>query len=203
MRRWRVLVATGATVLSAVLISPRLWLEWIQFMLEFRATVMFTPHGNVSLANSFLYAGQMVGFGTEFLKQTADLLWLMLLGHMFWTDFNNMPRANPKTAATGLVFYFPFMVAVPDLVHPYGIVCFLMMLPAISWQWQNATSAPERNVLLLIIIGAALAQFHSHTAYFLYHAGTFQNQVPGFGLLIAIIGITVYKAKFLYQPKPA
>lgn len=89
------------------------------------------------------------------------------------------------------------MVAVPQLAYHYELVCLLPLLPVISWLWKNSTSPVQKKLLIFITTGIALSQFQAIAAEKLFGA-VHPHFIPGFGLFIVMIGVTIYKLYNLF-----
>ncbi len=194
--RWKALASMAVVLVAIIYIDLPLWQAFFETTLERRTTVIFDRE-NGSLFSTFSFLGGLIGYGEQ-AKGMAFPVWLMLLGIMFYVDITNIRNADDKTSLSSLVFYLPFMVAVPHTVFHYEFVFLLITLPAISWLWTNTTRNSERAVLLLISAGVGLSQFQVAAVEILYGTKGFSQWVPGFGLLMVLTGVFIYKAMYLY-----
>ena len=223
MRRYLALGALAATLLCLILISPELYLHWLEQTLNTRVG-WFRTTENGSLANTLGYIGELLGFGYQ-LRGVAYELWGVLFLAMFYVDFGRMsppPQSCPdnRRALAGVLFYTPFMVAVPGLAYHYELVCVLILLPVLSYLWAGAGRG-EKRLLLCITVGLALSQFQAVAVYDLLaekefphwmmgacrqygpHSGggCLPHWIPGFGLFVVMLGCVSHKACYLYRPR--
>jgi len=105
---------------------------------------------------------------------------------------------NDKEVCASVSMYLPFMVAVPQLTYHYELVVILPMLPVVSWLWKNAVWPAERILLTFITVGIALSQFQAVAAGKLI--GTVHPHfLPGFGLFMVVVGVTIYRLLSLFD----
>ena len=88
MRRWLALGALAAALLCFILISPQLYLHWLEQTLNTRVG-WFRVTENGSLANTLGYIGALLGYGYQ-LRGVAYELWGALLAAMFYFDYRRM-----------------------------------------------------------------------------------------------------------------
>ena len=208
LRRWRPLAAPAGAMAGFILLSPALWLSWLEWFLADRGG-WFANDANGSLANTFFHVGGLFGYAGQ-LKAAAIYVWAAMLLAMVALDFKALSaaRSDGKAALTAMALYVPFMLAVPSLVHHYALVCVLILLPVVCHLWANAASAGEKRILALITVGLILTQFHAYAVEeLLRHAfgitrcslsarslACLPQWLPGFGLLLTMLGALAYKA---------
>ncbi|MCY4047525.1 MAG: glycosyltransferase family 87 protein [Candidatus Dadabacteria bacterium] len=219
MRRWRNLVSLGGFLICLILIAPNLWMEWFEWTTSTRVS-MFKTGANSSMANTLFHFGELFGLGWP-LKAVAMPLWGLLLFAMFCFDAVKMPKSTVRKESVfaGLLFYIPFMVAVPELAYHYSLVCVLVLLPVLSYLWTNATRK-ERKILLFITVGLIMNQFQAFAFEQLlsgmslprwitgscaerFSGVCFPQWIPGLGLFIVMTGCVIYKLRYLYKPVTA
>lgn len=218
MRRWRVLASLSVAFLCLILVAPGLWVDWFEWTTSVR-TELFKSGANSSLANTLFHFGELFGSGM-WLKEAALPLWGTSLLAMFCFDYVKMPKAakRKETFLAGLLFYVPFMVAVPQLAYRYELVCVLVLLPVVSYLWAGA-ARKERKVLLLVTVGLAMTSFQAFPVEQLlstmslpwWVTGSCAERlqgvclpqwIPGIGLFVVMTGCVIYKLRYLYKPMP-
>lgn len=118
-------------------------------------------------------------------------MYFLLLGILSYCDFK-MKSTDYKELCTNCAMYFPFMVAIPQLSYHYEFVCILAVLPAISWLLKNTDLPVENKLLIFITLGLALSQFQAIAVRRLVGVNH-PYFLPGFGLFMVMVGVTVYK----------
>jgi hypothetical protein len=189
-RRWKTLIYLIVTMSFLFLLSPQMWIEFFMERILTRCS-SFSMGENASLANTFFYIGLL--FKTEeFFKKISFILYLSLLILVFFIDYKRKQVNNYKEFSTIVIMYIPFMLAVPQLVYNYELVCLLPMLPVISWQSKNSVFPMKKTILSFITVGIALSQFQAIAAEKLFET-MIPHFIPGFGLAVVLIGVTFFK----------
>lgn len=213
MRRWWALGTLVAVLLALILVSFDLWKSWLFDSFLYRIQ-SFTPRKNSSLASTLFMLGKLLNIGD--IKAAAYPLWAAMVAAMAYLDLKKMPQ-HGQLALAGLLFYLPFMLAIPDKAYHYQLVCVLALLPVVSWLWAENRHRGERKLLLLMTVGLAMTQFQIYMAEKLLHTmplpewlGSgctprsndicYSNIIPGIGLIIVMVTCVVYKWRYLYQP---
>lgn len=194
-RRWKSLSFLILTMTLLFLLAPQLWIEFLQERILVR-TSLFRIDENGSLANTFFYIGSLFNIGQVF-KNISFYIYLSLLGLSLYLDFKKKHVINEKNFYASVMMYIPFMVAVPQLAYHYELICVLPMLPVVSWLWHRTIWPLEKIILTFITIGIALSQFQAVAAEKLIGA-VYPHFIPGFGLFMVIIGVTIYKMLWIF-----
>jgi len=84
------------------------------------------------------------------------------------------------------------MVAMPQLVYHYEFILLIPLLPVLNFMWKEASSKQQKYSISLIAVGVSLSQWQV-TAIYLLTENMLAHYIPGFGLLIVLIGICIYK----------
>jgi hypothetical protein len=85
------------------------------------------------------------------------------------------------------------MVALPKSVYHYEFVLLLPLLPVLELLLRNAGSRSQRIVIWVITLGVALTQWQAVALYTLTD-NILAYYIPGLGLLLVMVGITIYKS---------
>jgi hypothetical protein len=124
---------------------------------------------------------------------------------LFYSDYKLSPGVEQKEYITNALLYFPFMVAIPQLVYHYEYVVMLVLLPVLGYLWSRPLSRQEKNFLLLLAIGMALSQWQAIALYTLT-GNMLAQYIPGMGLLLILAGISGYRylqlKEYLVQNRP-
>jgi len=130
----------------------------------------------------------------------AQPLYLTLLALMVWRDARQRDL-DPRQLCAAVALYFPFMVAVPQLAYHYELVWLLGLIPVVCWLWASAEGRAQRLVLCVVTCGIALSQFPAVAAQQVLGVHTPQF-VPGFGLLLVMLGVVAFKWTPSAEPRP-
>jgi hypothetical protein len=88
--------------------------------------------------------------------------------------------------------HLPFMVAVPKVAYHYGLVILIPMIPVLCYLWRQSHNRIQEVALIMATVGVALSQIQAVALQSLL--GTIlPHFVPGFGLLLTMIGCTLYQ----------
>jgi hypothetical protein len=198
-RRWTALAFMCLTLVIFVLLTPDHWWRFVQSRLMERAG-RFRIDENGSLAATFFYIGgwlsgqppQSRSYLAELFARFSMPVYLALLAVVALRDARLGPSASLEELRGTVITYFPFMVAVPQLVYHYEFVNLLAIIPLVSWAWIGASTAGHRRVLLMMTVGIGLSQFHAAAAGRV--TGTvYPHFVPGLGLLVVLVTIVIAK----------
>jgi hypothetical protein len=88
--------------------------------------------------------------------------------------------------------YVPFMVALPQIVYHYSFIICLILIPTMCQLWKIHKDRSQRITILVISIGIALTQWQAIATYYLTE-NMLSHAIPGLGLLIIMLGITIFK----------
>jgi hypothetical protein len=197
LRRWKPLLWSLAwTVLLALLMAP----YWTEFaLLLSKRSNSFQLFENGSLVNTLLFLGRLVsnltGGGSlawEFAPLYAAVLFAVFLSVLVLADTRLHGRLSPQDHAAHAFLYFPFMVALPKSVYHYEFVVLIALLPILDFFWRRSTSDGEAIALGVMAVGLALSQWQA-VALHLLTANMAAYYIPGFGLLLLMIGIVIFK----------
>lgn len=204
-RRWRVLVGSLAALALAVLISPRLWWEYLTQQV-FQRMGQFRLLENASLANTFAYLGQLlrllgINLSIDVLGVSASIAYLLLLALVVFVDLRSYrwTRADSKQQLIAALMYIPFMVAFPQLVYQYALLILVPMVPLICYLWKKDPQA--ERILLVAIVGVALSQIPA-VAWEDLTGAPFSHFIPGYGLFLVMMSCVFYKLYNLRQHRP-
>jgi hypothetical protein len=196
-RRWKPLLWTGAWIaILAILVAP----YWDDFaILLSKRSNLFQLFENGSLINTFLFLGMFLsksfhlgdGFWT-YAPSYAVALYTILFSVLVLADTKLSRATSSQQQLVNALLYFPFMLALPKSVYHYEFVVLLPLLPALDYLWKNTTVPSQRVVLWVIALGLALSQWQAVALYALT-SNDFAYYIPGLGLLLTLLGISVYK----------
>jgi hypothetical protein len=195
-RRWKPFLWTLTWLLVFVMLTASYWNEFL--LLLPKRSNSFQLFENGSLVNTLLFSGILLtsyGKGEaiwSYAPLYAAVLFALLMGMMILTDFK-LSRTNlPKQNMLNALLYFPFMVALPKSVYHYEFVVLIPLLPVLDHLWKETATERSRFLLWMIALGVALSQWQA-VALFDLTNNLLAYYIPGFGLLIVMIGISTYK----------
>ena len=196
-RRWKPLIWTCAWIaILAILVAP----YWDDFaILLSKRSNLFQLFENGSLVNTFLFIGRFMSMTFHlgnsvwaYAPSYAVIVYAILLGMLVLADSRLARDASPQQQIVNALLYFPFMVALPKSVYHYEFVILLPLLPVLDYLWKNAASRSQRVVLAMTALGLALTQWQA-VALHVLTGDILAYYLPGLGLLLVIIGISVHK----------
>lgn len=194
-RRWKLIFWIGIwSVLFILLFIP--WYPEISKAVIGRSHV-FRFDENGSIVNTFFFIIMFLKMiGLPLSITPAALLgivtYALLISLMIYTDIYFGQNAKFDRFIHSTFMYFPFMVVIPQIAFQYELVNLILLVPILCVVWEITDSKKVRTALLCVTIGLALTQWHAAAAYFLSN-NILAHAIPGFGALIAMIGITSYK----------
>jgi hypothetical protein len=195
----------GIGLLVIFLIAPTLWLEYLNSRILFRS-VEFRPEENGSLTALFFLAGKWFGIAPSGPGSSGAAgplamgIFSLLLAGMAVGDWRRPRGDAAANESAGMVMYFPFMIAIPQLVYEYEGVLLIALIPVLCHAWFRSPERVARIWLLLMAFGIALTQIQIAALDRLLGAGR-ADAFPGFGLLLILIGGVGYT--FLLNWKPS
>ena len=200
-RRWKVILFTSLWVGLLLLIFPQYWTEYLLGSRSHRIEY-FRVSQNGSIVNTLLpllATAQLllskIGLAIDLVNYKAlyaGLLYAVLLALMFYVDAKWGKSYIEQNYTSMAMMYFPFMVALPLTVYHYELVILLVLIPPVCSLWQQADSKKSKLYLLMITLGIALGQWQAIVLYELT-GNEHAYRIPGFGLLLVMIGCTLFK----------
>ncbi len=198
-RRWKPFFWTCAWMLLLVLFTVPYWDDY--FASSFHRAHYFRLDENGSLVNTIMIVivfvrlvilGDTGNMFDEYSSLYAAVLYGLLVVIMFYADYKLSYQTTQKEKLADMVLYFPFMVAIPQLVYHYEFVVLIPLLPVLNFIWKDTLSRQKRYCLAVVAIGISMSQLQA-IALYLMTGNMLAHYVPGFGLMIAILGISAYK----------
>lgn len=198
-RRWKPLVSMAALLFLLFELDMEHWLRFGQERV-FERGAQFRLDENGSLAVTFTYIEWFVA--RAFGMQVPDVVqaapsslarpfYLGSLALMLWCDLRRR-SVEPRQVCADVMLYFPFLVAVPQLAYHYQLVWLLGLLPVIGWFWSQSPGRARRVLLMFVTFGIALSQFPAVAVQRALDS-ILPQFVPGFGLLLVMIGAVALK----------
>ena len=196
-RRWKPLLWTSVwIVILTILVVP----YWDDFaILLSKRSNSFQLFENGSLVNTFLFVGMLMSKSFHlgevlwsYAPSYAVIVYALLLSAILLADYKLSRDASSQQQLTNALLYFPFMVALPKSVYHYEFVLLLPLLPVLDFLLRNAVSRSQHIVIWVITFGVALTQWQAVALYTLTD-DILAYYIPGLGLLLVMIGISVYK----------
>jgi hypothetical protein len=200
-RRWKVILSISVCVGLLLLMFPQYWTEYFLGSRSNRIGY-FRVSQNGSIVNTLLpflataerLLGQ-IGIATNLISYNilySMLLYLVLLALMFYSDAKWGKKYVERDHTSGAMMYFPFMVAIPPTVYHYELVILLVLIPLACSLWRQANSKKSKLYAFLITLGIGLGQWQAIVLYELTQ-NAHAYRIPGFGLLLVMIGCTLFK----------
>jgi len=198
-RRWRPLLWTCAWIFVLIALTLPFWSGFAANSNERLDTFRFDENGSlintVMIPIAFLHGAIQNAIGDSFVNYatiSAALLYGCLIISMIWIDFKQPSSAGEEEQLINLLFYLPFMVALPRLVYHYEFVVLLPLIPALDFISRKALSRRAKYSIALVTLGMALSQWQAIALYSLTK-NMLAHYIPGVGLLLIMTGISIYK----------
>ncbi|MFP4056610.1 MAG: glycosyltransferase family 87 protein [Candidatus Brocadiia bacterium] len=195
--RRRAVAAAALALAGCVLVAPMGWAEFARRAVERGALFEWRENGSVACTFAYLgLAAQGLGLplGVKAWQWAGTVVFLALLLAAACADYVKRGRRDEREATARMLFYFPFMVAVPRQAYHYSLVALLPLIPAVCHLWGRGTDRRRRRALLLVTVGIALSQTQAVAlSYLVGHA--IPHVLPGVGLLLVLIGVAWYKVR--------
>jgi hypothetical protein len=199
-RRWRILLATGATLLLLVVSSWAQWVEYFSGRLAVR-TDFLAPDENGSLYSTMGFIGRGVqslvsqgepvaNFQEAFIKFTP-WLFLALIGTKAIADSYRVAHSRPAWVPEIAVWYIPFMFTLPRTAYHYELVGMILLVPALCVLWDSGKGRGQRIALGTILLGIVMSQLHAVSLEHMF-ANINLHAIPGTGLLLVLLASTTY-----------
>lgn len=202
-RRWAVLAWAGAFQALFIAARPAYWMDFYRVAFVWRID-FYTHEENGSIVSAIRWAGQLAEFlaakmgaslrFSESLDTAAYALYAFLLGMMAVADFKRKRSADKREFHACALFYFPFMVAIPKVSYHYELVVLLALIPCVCYLWPRSKDRWTTGALMLITLGIAVSQMQATALEKLTGNGAFYS-IPGFGLLLAMVGCAGYRLR--------
>jgi hypothetical protein len=200
LRQRKALLSMLIAMALLILLTPHLWIEVFQRAIPRRIAYFVPGSENASISSSLYLIGRVIDsighsshyVTANFLRSISYPIWLMFLLSMYFFDAKQT-TLNREEIAARMAMYIPFMVALPQLSIQYELVCVLIMIPIVCWYWEKASKPGEYAVLLFIILGIWASQFQAVAFAKLSGYSSIPYMIPGFGLLMVMVGIVAYK----------
>lgn len=198
-RRWKPFLWTCAWLLLLIFLTLPYWDDY--FTSSFHRAYYFRLDENGSLVNTImiiivfvrlLVLGDVGNTFDEYSSLYTAVLYGLLVVIMLYADYKLSHRTTEREKLSDMLLYFPFMVAIPQLVYHYEFVVVILLLPVLNFMWKDTLSKQKKYCLVLVAIGVSLSQWQA-IALYLVTGNMLAHYIPGFGLMIAILGISVYK----------
>ena len=195
-RQWKMFLWTIAWMFIFVILTAPYWNEFL--LLLPKRSNSFQLFENGSLVNTLLFSGVLLSGYRQgesiwsYAPLYAAVLFALLMGIMILADYRSSRTNSPTRNMLNALLYFPFMVALPKSVYHYEFVVLIPLLPVLDLLWKETSAQRSHLVLWLIALGLALSQWQAVALFDLTNnIGAYY--IPGFGLLIVMIGIGIYK----------
>jgi len=207
-QRRAALAAVLFTILLAAM-TPAYTMDFVERLLSRGQQFRITENG--SLACTFFYFAYFLDRLTPLhfklpalvtgINTIAYAFFALTLAACFYLDHTALRHASAESSerTARLALYLPFMAAVPQLAYHYELVLLLLLLPVLSHLW-GRVSAKGRWAIVLISIGVGLGQGQAVALEKLWRK-VFPHLMPGFGLLLVLLGILLLKAQKWESPE--
>ena len=197
-KKWRLLFWIGLWLALWGAITL-LWFSDFRTALSMRSQSFFRFDENGSLiATIDLFTILIASLGipvpaTTIIKYSptaAFLIYVLLISSVFFADYKTSKTTNFEI--TSYLLYLPFMIVFPKVIYHYSLIICLLLIPALSHLWKTSETRPQKGLIFIITIGVALTQWQTVATYKLTD-NIVSHIIPGFGLLMVLIGIAIYK----------
>lgn len=198
-RRWKPFFWTCGWLLGLALLTSPYWGDYL--VSSYHRSYYFRLDENGSMVNTVMIIMvflQLVrtGNSTSIFDQSSSIFTAIIYGitviTLLYSDYKTPHSTTQKAYLSNMLLYFPFMVAIPQLVYHYEFVILIPLLPVLSFMWRDTLSIPKKSCLVLMAVGIALSQWQAIALHMLT-GNMLVQYIPGFGLMLVIIGIAVYK----------
>lgn len=198
-RRWKPFLWTCIWLAVFILLTSSYWSDY--FISSYQRSSYFRLDENGSLANTFMVIMifiQLIFTGniTTLFEQSSTMITAITYGltaiTLLYSDYKTSSHTTQREHFSNALLYFPLMVAIPQTVYHYEFVLLIPLLPVLSFLWKDRLSAFQQYCLVLMAVGIALSQWHAIALYAITDNMLVQY-IPGFGLLLVIIGIFIFR----------
>ena len=198
-RQWKTLLWTCGWALLLVLLTTPYWDDYLAS--SYHRSYYFRLDENGSLVNTimviivFIRLAIFGDIGSTFDENSsiyAAVLYALSVVMMFYADYKLSSQATQKEKLANMLLYFPFMVAIPQLVYHYEFIVLIPLLSVLNFMWKDTLSRQKKYCLVIIALGISLSQWQAIALHILTN-NMLAYYVPGFGLLLVMIGISIYK----------
>lgn len=203
-RRWKVMLWIGFWgALGLVSFIP--WYGDMVMTLAGRSQ-MFRFLENGSIVSMFVFIIMILRlFGLQLSISPwavvgSAVVYALLITFLVYSDiyFGQKPEVERFSQAAFL--YFPFMVVLPKVAYQYEMIWLILLVPVLCTLWEKADDKKTRATLLAITIGVAMSQWQAGAAYYLTY-NSLAYSIPGLGVVIAMVGITMYKLEMMKRER--
>lgn len=200
-RRWRLMVSVGLW-LAVMGIITLIWISDFRDLVLMRSRSIFRLDENGSLVATVAHILIFLDFlgikNAAFLiivsPVIASLIYGVMFGPIVYADYK-LGRAGHLDVSS-FILYIPFMIAIPQTVYHYSLILCFALVPLLCHLWKFSKTNLERVMLLIIAVGIAMTQWQAIATYNLT-GNLLSHSIPGFGLLLVMMGILAYKASHL------
>jgi len=194
--RRRTVVSAAVCLAVFVALAPGLWVEGGARLL-WRSSC-FEMAENASITCTLVYVGEALGgvglpLGRGVWRLGGLVVYGVLLLLCTYADYVKRGRRSAGGDRAAAMMYFPFMVAMPELVFHYSLVVLLPLVPMVAGLWRRRGARADR-VLTLLAVGLALSQWQAEACARLV-GNIVPHFVPGVGLLVVLVACTWYKLR--------
>ena len=198
-RRWKSFFWVCGWTLVLILLTIPYWEDYLES--SYRRSSYFRLDENGSLTNTVMiimiflklaFTGNITGIFDQSSSTFTAIIYGIVVITMLYSDYKTSSNTLEKEQLSNLLLYFPLIVAIPQVVYHYEFVLLFSLLPVLSFMWKNTLSTPRKFCLVLMAIGIALSQWQAIALYVLTN-NMLAQYIPGFGLMLVITGIAVYK----------
>ncbi len=197
LRRWRLFLWCFLWVLIWGIVSSFWIMDFFNIFLERSQGLLRLDENGSLYATSALIFILLSSIGMS-MNTSLQLIFLipiivaiiyaLLISIMVYADFK-LGKNHREEIAT-YTLYLPFMLALPQTVYHYSFITLLILIPTICYLWQNAPKRPK--ILILMTIGLCLTQWQAVASFFLTQ-NVFAYAIPGLGLVMLMLSISIYK----------
>ena len=198
-RRWQPFLWTCGWLLILTLLAGSYWGDY--FAASYHRSYYFRLDENGSLANTLmitmiflqvLFTGKITTLFEQSSSIVAAIVYAVTVTILLYSDYKTPSKARQNEYLANTVLYFPLMVAIPGTVYHYEFVLLIPLLLVLGFLWKDKLSLSKKSCLGLMAVGIALSQWQA-VALYVETGNMLAHFIPGFGLLLLIIGIFAYK----------
>lgn len=196
--RWKVLVGVALSLTVSVFMHLGTWHVYAERLWN-RSTAPLVYDQNVSLANLvgcvlWLFRLCSPDVQNHIAIAIAEKTYLVLLFILSAGMFFRKPSFSPTHNWTLVLFFVPFMIAVPSRAYHYEAVNLIPLIPFSCWLYMQARKKSHRTAVLALIVGIALSQFPQTAYNILLSAANFD---PAWSYMVGSLGNTIAMVAFI------
>jgi len=204
-RRWKLLMWCVIGLVFWGLLSSFWFLDFQDVLLERSQNLLRLDENGSLYATTALIFVLLGSLGVS-IKSSLMLIYIipfivaisyaLMISIVVYTDFK--AGKDQKEGILPFTLYIPFMMALPQTVYHYSFIVLLMLIPTICFLWQVT---PKRSLMIsFMMIGLCMTQWQA-IATSLLTQNVFSHAIPGLGLLLLMVSVTIYKLETLHQIK--